>query len=163
MIRDLGRLDSTLAGMEAAFNAAGQAGAAAWADHLLNDLLHQAAYESDHASFDPHLTPDRLMLKVSDRLRANLADNKSLQDMAHDLRISPFQLSRRFRAAFGVTPNVFRTRTRIQHARKLLLETDWKTGHIAAECGFENAFYFSRVFRKQTGLPPREFRHRNRT
>lgn len=157
-LRDATRLTSTLANLAATSRPEFQSDPA-WANHLLHDLLHQVRHE--HLSADRSVTPDRTMIKVADLLRTRLADSRSLQDIARDFRITPFQLSRRFLAAFGISPHAFRTRARIQKARRLLLESDWKTERIAEECGFDNAFYFSRAFKKETGLPPREFRLRH--
>ena len=161
-LRDVSRLDSTLARLKETFDVPEHNGTAAWASQLLGDLLNQTAYESQNKPATPEAAPDRLMLKAAGEVRTGLARNTTLAELARELRISPCQFSRRFRATFGVSPNLFRARLRVQHARKLLLDTFWTMDRIAEACGFDNAFYFSRVFKKHTGQPPRDFRRRNR-
>ena len=159
-VRDIIRFDSTLAYLRASQNEMGRLEAATRINHLLSDLLHQRAYEFQNAPEKE--VPDNLMLKISKQLQTSLSDRETLQDIARSFRITPFQLSRRFRAEFGMSPALYRTTLRIRYARELLLGTTWTTERIAEACGFENAFYFSRVFSRQTGQPPREFRTNNR-
>ena len=47
-------------------------------------------------------------------------------------------------------------------ARRLLIGTNYTIGAIAARCGYENIYYFSRAFRKAVGCSPSEFRERAR-
>lgn len=49
------------------------------------------------------------------------------------------------------------TETRIAAAKRLLEKGDKKVYEIAQELGFESSFYFSKVFKKVTGLSPREY------
>jgi transcriptional regulator GlxA family with amidase domain len=49
-------------------------------------------------------------------------------------------------------------RLRVDHARELLLRTDWPIGRIAEEVGFEEIRSFNNVFLKAGGITPREFR-----
>lgn len=46
---------------------------------------------------------------------------------------------------------------KISRAKTLLLEQDMKVYEIADQLGFESAFYFSKVFKKVSGVSPREF------
>ena len=66
--------------------------------------------------------------------------------------------SRKFSAALGMTPKQFLTRTLLNRACALLLRGNRLVREVAFELGFANEFYFSRFFRKQTGIPPHRFR-----
>ncbi|WP_091207109.1 helix-turn-helix domain-containing protein [Oribacterium sp. WCC10] len=46
---------------------------------------------------------------------------------------------------------------KIEHAKKMLLSDDMKVYEVADALGFESAYYFSKVFKKVTGVSPREF------
>ena len=50
---------------------------------------------------------------------------------------------------------------RILKACQLLRETDNSLADISGSCGFEDSSYFSRIFKKSTGLPPNVFRKRS--
>ncbi len=53
------------------------------------------------------------------------------------------------------------TTVKMERARKLLLDSDLRIGEIAERLGFEDVDYFSKVFRKATGVSPRKFRRDN--
>ncbi|MGW8787111.1 helix-turn-helix domain-containing protein [Heyndrickxia sporothermodurans] len=50
------------------------------------------------------------------------------------------------------------TDIRIKEAKKLLIETDMVVKEIASLTGFQNQYYFSRVFKNSVGMPPKQFR-----
>lgn len=52
------------------------------------------------------------------------------------------------------------TSQKIDESRKLLKETNLKIYEISDQLGFESSFYFSKVFKKITGLSPKDFRNR---
>lgn len=66
-----------------------------------------------------------------------------------------------FRQLTGTSPARYADRVRLEHARDLLLGTDWSVEQVAARCGYEDPFYFSRCFRKEFGLSPRKYRQEN--
>lgn len=74
-----------------------------------------------------------------------------------------FQVDRRrltslFERQMGVTPNMYLTDLRIQHAKLLLRTSNLSVAHIAERIGYKDHFYFSRVFKKETGLSPTVYR-----
>ncbi len=74
----------------------------------------------------------------------------------------PNYISRRFHEATGSSFSEYLEFCRISHARSLLLETELPVHDIAMGVGYHNAMYFSKVFRKNTGASPSEYRKRNR-
>ena len=68
--------------------------------------------------------------------------------------LSPAQMYRLFREETGTTPIEYRNRLRIQRACQLLRGRECTIGEIAALLGFESVYYFSRVFKKLTGVAP---------
>jgi transcriptional regulator GlxA family with amidase domain len=154
-------MGSTLDQLRLCHEVLGLRASLSWANHLLLDLLGQLAVEQQLTPRQDQ-PPDRLMLATEERMRRTPAARETLAELARAQGLDPFQLSRRFRAAYGVSPALYRTRLRIRQAQRLLLETDWTTERIAEACGFDNGFYFSRVFRKEVGQPPREYRREHR-
>lgn len=90
------------------------------------------------------------------------ARSHRVSEYARTLAITPGHLSDLTRRTFGLSPGaLIRTRL-VLEARRLLLHTDHTAGWIAAELGFKDPAYFSRFFRRETGMSPRTFRTRNR-
>lgn len=127
-------------------------------DTLLYDFLQQLEYESHQPRIQGVNDSDRQIFRIAEFLRNTEAPEYSLAELSRKVGVSPSQASRRFHAVFGVTPVTYRTQHKLQKACQYLLNTDWTTERIAETCGFSNAFYFSRVFSRQMGCPPREYR-----
>lgn len=72
---------------------------------------------------------------------------------------TPDHFRRCFKKETGMTPLEYVTALRVNRAKKLLLATPYQPIEtIATGCGFSDEFYFSRVFKKLTGISPREYR-----
>ncbi len=67
-------------------------------------------------------------------------------------------LCRVFKSTFNMTPNDYLTNRRLDAAVKLLTETDYSVAEIALKCGFNDAGYFSTVFRRHYGTSPAAYR-----
>jgi AraC-like DNA-binding protein len=72
--------------------------------------------------------------------------------------VSDHHLSRYFQHAAGVPPMTYVTRYRVQRAKQLLETDALNIADIATAVGFTNEFYFSRVFRRETGVTPSRYR-----
>lgn len=91
-------------------------------------------------------------------LEKNYSSALTLPEIARHAAISEVTLYRLIRKGTGESPINCLNRIRIRHARALLLNTRLPVSEIAAATGFADSNYFSRCFRKFTGLSPREFR-----
>lgn len=89
-------------------------------------------------------------------------ENISINDYAKAEKITPCWFRSCFKKATDVSPQQFIKDIRLSYARELLLTTDYKVYEIANRCGYDNAFYFSRIFAKNTGCSPLRFRNDNK-
>jgi AraC-like DNA-binding protein len=80
--------------------------------------------------------------------------------VAKQLFISPDYLRQVFRAEFGHGPLQYLLRKRVEAATELLRFSTLSVQDISVQCGVENPFYFSRLFRKMTGKTPSAVRPR---
>ena len=86
-----------------------------------------------------------------------------MPDLADALHISQREVYRAFRQGLGVTPALYLLRLRLNHAARMLIETDRTVTEVALACGFSGPSYFCRAFRDLTGVAPRDFRRASRT
>jgi len=88
----------------------------------------------------------------------NFCNQITLESLARISGYSERQFLRIFRSAFSTTPNLYISVLRTKKAEHLLETTNLSIGEVAYRCGFTDHNYFSRFFRKTTGLSPSEYR-----
>lgn len=100
-----------------------------------------------------------LLMKVKEYVHSNYdKDQISLQNAAEHVKMSPSHLSKIFSQETGQTFIDYLTQTRIRKAMELLQSTQAKTYEIAFQVGYNDAHYFSNVFKRVTGMTTTEFR-----
>ena len=98
---------------------------------------------------------DNILLEL---LQQGRADAKTLADK---LCISSRNLSRKFYSATGLSTIDYILRFRMERACHLLSEGKMNISEVARECGIDDLAYFSRFFRKMTGMTPTEYQKVN--
>lgn len=98
--------------------------------------------------------------RVMEHLHTNFAENLSTEQLAKMAGLSVSHFERRFRHAFGASPRQYLVRVRVEHAAKLLRETEHTVSQIAHECGFYDHAHFSRSFRQIMNQSPSQYRLR---
>ena len=81
-----------------------------------------------------------------------------LQDAAREVHLSQSHFSTVFAQETGLTFTQYLTALRIGKAKELLEATEMRSSQIAIEVGYNDAHYFSYLFKKNTGLTPSEYR-----
>ncbi|HZK26497.1 MAG TPA: helix-turn-helix transcriptional regulator, partial [Thermoclostridium sp.] len=72
--------------------------------------------------------------------------------------VSTSYLSRMFKKELGVNFIDYLNGLRVEKAKELLIDSQYKTYEVAEEVGISDAHYFSRLFKKYEGISPTEFR-----
>lgn len=131
----------------------GQAGAAEDFDDLEESTQEEALSERDR----------QFLERLEAWLDSRYSDPEvSVETMAGDMAMDRRTLQRKLRGLTGRTPGAYLQAYRLQCARRLLAETDRLISDIALSCGFASQQYFTRVFRRELGMPPGTWRKRHR-
>ncbi len=100
--------------------------------------------------------------RVFELLRDAPGIGLQVQDLARAMGMTPGNLSTQFRQDMGISLKQYMTQQAVKAAGERLLLTHAAVKEIAFDLGFSDPLYFSRFFRKHTGLSPRRFRRSER-
>jgi AraC-like DNA-binding protein len=106
----------------------------------------------------PYLSIDRAVECIRQQFRNKL----TVENLAQNVGISPRQLHRRFVETFGMSPQSFLMRVRIQAACEMIQSRDCQLSEVAQQCGFPDQSAFSQHFRKHIGQTPLRFQKEHR-
>lgn len=122
-------------------------------DHLFNT---HCQIESNNRERDS----DTLFLKqVSEYILSHLTSDIREPDLAEMCHCSTSYFSKKFHRHFGVSFRDFVCDKRILLAKEIMQrDTDSKIAVIAYQCGYKDVSYFSRIFKKRTGVTPASYR-----
>jgi len=101
---------------------------------------------------------EHLAALTKEWLDRNFAHRVSLSSLSLHFHCSTVTLTEHFRKRYGDTIFHYLTERRLCAARRLLCETSLPTGVIAEQCGFSCSEHFSKVFKRQCGIPPSVWR-----
>ncbi len=103
---------------------------------------------------------ERACLMIDQRLRnGSSSEHLSIATVASALGVSPSHMSRMFKRETGQTFESYVVEQRVGMAKRLLLDPLHNVSQVARKCGFSDASYFARVFRKVVGCSPSDYSH----
>lgn len=91
-------------------------------------------------------------------IQSHLQEDLSRDLLARKASLSPSYFSILFKKYAGYSPTEYVTKVRIDRAKDLLRSSRLPIRGIASEVGFTDSFYFTRVFTKEVGMSPRDYR-----
>lgn len=107
------------------------------------------------------LSGDR-RLKITEYIRAHVSEPIYLADAARHLSLSPSRARHVIRAVFDLPFSELVRSIKLQEGAHLLRTTSLPIGEVAAQVGFEDQSYFTRVFTRHLRLTPRAYRREHR-
>lgn len=125
----------------------------------VNGLARSAQKEALRPQFESGSSLGKIESSIQ-FMKANL--NKTLQvaSLATLINVSPSHYFALFKRRTGRAPIDYFIRLRMQHACELLDTTSWSVKEIAATLGYDDPFYFSRVFKAVNRVAPSQYRQR---
>lgn len=100
----------------------------------------------------------RLAERTESYLRQHYRRELTNETLAEALHFHPNYIVRCMKAVYRCTPMAYLHKIRLEHAKMLLIKTELPVTSIAENVGFQYAPYFSRCFKRYTGLAPLAFR-----
>lgn len=104
---------------------------------------------------------ERIAMKIEKYLNEHFAEQINHQMLSELFGLVPSYISKIFTKFKGTSPAKFIIQLRIEKAKELLLDPRWLNKEIAEIVGYDDPSYFSRIFKRETGLYPSEFREQN--
>ncbi|MEE1030744.1 MAG: AraC family transcriptional regulator [Ruminococcus sp.] len=93
------------------------------------------------------------------KIETSYADPLDVDELALEVHVTPQYLTRLFQRFTGYSVRSYITRYRINQAKEMLIDKPYHTvEQISFLCGYNDVSYFISVFKKQTGITPKQFR-----
>ena len=130
-----------------------------WKDLLLSSFRMFCVTLSRYYNTDT-VSQNNAFIKLADAvtyIEKNYCQNLSTEELSGIAGYSERQFLRLFRSVFSTTPGLYITELRMKKAQKLLKSGTLSIGETAWRCGYDDQNYFSRAFKKHTGMTPTEY------
>ena len=112
-------------------------------------------------SYAPDLGARRFFEPVMRYIREQVSAETLIEDLAGMLGCSGDLFSRRFHAVFGESPKKYLQKELFARAALLLVDPEINVKEVAGALGFSSEFYFSKFFKRLSGMSPSEYRQRS--
>lgn len=121
---------------------------------IVQEILCNIIRENYPAVLSREKSPVEYAKRYMDEFFSN---DLSSDNIAGVVGISPSYLRTLFKKAEGESPIRYLNRVRVERAKEMLASNMFRLDEIASACGFQNVYYFSRVFKSFTGVPPGKY------
>jgi len=130
---------------------------------LVTELARHEATEHDPMAYERRVLSREEIAVLREYFTANLQNTPTPMDLAKRVGLSLDYFSRVFHQTFQVSPRQWLLHERIRLAMDAIVDTDLPIKEIAETYGFCDVFYFSRQYKRHTGVPPAQYRRDART
>lgn len=100
----------------------------------------------------------RVINRIKEIIEQRYREDISVAKISEEVYLTPNYISMIFKQEMKETISEYITKTRMEQAKILLKTTDLRILEVAEKVGYEDAHYFSKVFKKYTGILPQKYR-----
>lgn len=115
----------------------------------------------DNIGISQHNSSQKVVEKIKSKIYEEYFEDISINSIAKDVYLTPSYICFLFRQETGETINDFLTKVRIEKAKELLNGRETKVYEISKKVGYNDPKYFSKLFKKFTGVNPSEYNKLN--
>ena len=127
---------------------------------LAGIVLQLVAYVISYQEEGVGSREEQLCKKVIDFIKENLNTEVDFKKLASDHHLSYNRFRTVFKNNSGVSLQQYLINERLEHAKRLMVNTDLSLKEISAKTGFNSLFYFSKVFKNKMGYSPGKIRRK---
>lgn len=145
---------------------------------LVGEIINLCITPGDQAALEISLALTRIMTELcsyggeaadispavaqaKEFIDKHYAQKISLEDISHISLLSPYHLSRTFKAQTGLSPHAYLSAVRVENAKRLLLTTQLSVQNVSEQTGFSNVNILIRSFKNAVGMTPTAFRSKH--
>lgn len=128
------------------------------AENMRSEFIRLAGLIAQSVVIQDDQGSNSIIQKARTYIDQNYARDLSLDDVAREVGISPYYFSKLFKEQTGQNFIDYLTRLRIETAKRLLVDPAMSVKEVCLRSGYSNQNYFSRIFKKSTGMTPTEYR-----
>jgi len=125
---------------------------------VMREIVDNEDYEQSTCNFDSY-NKNHAVKKIINYLNENYNKKISLEQLAHNMYLSPVYISKIFKEETGESPINYLIKIRLEKAKDILLkDVNSSIKNIANQVGYEDAYHFSKLFKKYYGISPLHYR-----
>ncbi|EFM11383.1 two component transcriptional regulator, AraC family [Paenibacillus curdlanolyticus YK9] len=104
-------------------------------------------------------SPSQIIQEADRYIAKHYSDGLTLQSVAAEVHVTPVWLSKLFKKEKGKTFLEHVTDVRMEHAKRMLSDVQFKIYQVASRVGYKDPVHFTKLFKKQMGCTPKEYRN----
>lgn len=107
-----------------------------------------------------HISQEPWLLALEAKVLKDLSHPWQIEDLAKLAEMHPRTFFRKMKEEMRLTPKKYLEKLRIQKAKQMLTQRNFKISDLCFHCGYEDLSHFQKVFKKNVGMGPGEYRNR---
>lgn len=131
-------------------------------DQLLAGYLYQILFTMRYCgnTYVPENYTDERISDIVHYINENYNSIGDVESIAREFYISKYYLCRLFKKSLGISLISYLNTIKIRNACRMIKEGSTNLTEVAMRCGFNSSSYFCKVFNKETGMSPTDYRRR---